>query len=90
MKECFEALTAMHSNKSPGNDGLSKEFYLAFFQTLGSDLLQCLNYSFQEGEMSSSQKQAVVTLIEIRTKGTLNTGDQFPYLMWMLRLFLKY
>ena len=22
MKECFEALTAMHSNKSPGNDGL--------------------------------------------------------------------
>ena len=64
MKECFEALTATHSNKSPCNDGLSKEFYLAFFQTLGSDLIQCLNYSFQEGEMSSSQKQAVITLIE--------------------------
>ena len=27
-------------------------------------LIQCLNYSFQEGEMSSSQKQAVITLIE--------------------------
>ena len=27
MKECFEALTAMDSNTSPGNDGLSKEFY---------------------------------------------------------------
>ena len=64
MKECFEALTAMHSNKSQGNDGLSKEFCLVFFQTLGSDLIQCLNYSFHEGEMSSSQKQAVITLIE--------------------------
>ena len=64
MKEYFEALTVMHSNKSPGNDGLSKEFYLAFFQTLGSDLMQCLNYSFQEGEKSFSQKQAVMTLIE--------------------------
>ena len=68
MKECFEALTALHSNKSPGSDGLSKEFYLAFFQTLGSDLIQCLNYRFQEGEMSSSQKQAVITLIEKKTR----------------------
>ena len=64
MKECFEALTAMHSNTSPGNDGYSKVFYLAFFQTLGSDIIQCLNYSFQEGEMSSSQKQALITLLE--------------------------
>ena len=83
VKECCEALTAIHSNKSSGNDGLSNEFYLAFFQTLGSDLIHCLNYSFQEGDMSSSQKQAVITLIEkkIVTKGILKTGDQFPYLM---------
>ena len=54
----------MYLDKSPGNDDLSKEFYLPFCQNLGSDLIQCLNYSFQEGEMSSSQKQAVITLIE--------------------------
>ena len=59
----------MHSNKSPGNDGLSREFCLAFLQTLGSDIIECLNNSFQEGEMSSSQKQAVIILIEEKGSG---------------------
>ena len=30
MKECFEALTAMHSNRSSGNDGLFKRILLGF------------------------------------------------------------
>ena len=78
IKECFEALTAMHSNKPPGNDGLSKEFCLAFFQTLGSDLIECLNNSFQEGEMSSSQKQAVITLIEKKDQDKRYIKDWRP------------
>ena len=51
-------------NKPPDNDGLSKEFYVCFFDTIGSILMENLNYAFVKGELSSSQRQAVITLIE--------------------------
>ena len=30
LQECWEALTSMQNGKSPGNDGFTKEFYVAF------------------------------------------------------------
>ena len=66
--EVFDALSSMQSNKTPGNDGLSKEFYLAFFDILCPNLLKCLNYAFEVGELSTSQRQAVITLIEKKGK----------------------
>ena len=44
-RECWEALQTMGNNKSPGNDGLSKEFYICFFNEIHSYLLQALNMS---------------------------------------------
>ena len=55
-------------NKSPRNDGLTVEFYLAFWPVFGSLLVQSLNYAFEYGELSNSQKQAVITLVEKRGK----------------------
>ena len=66
LNEIFTALNAMSSNKTPGNDGLTNKFYLAFFDILGSRLLKCLNYAFSAGELPTSQRQAVITLIEKR------------------------
>ena len=51
----------MKNGKSQGNDGPTKEFYTAFFDEL---LLKTFSYSFVKGELSSSQKQAVITLIQ--------------------------
>ena len=64
MKECWEALSAMKSNKSPGDDGITKEFYQHFWAILGNFLVATLNYTFEKGELSVSQKQAAITLIE--------------------------
>ena len=58
----------MGNNKCPGNDGLSKEFYVCFFNEIHSCLLQALNMSFREGQLSSSQKQAAIVLIEKQDK----------------------
>ena len=33
--ECWDALSSRNNNKSPGNDGLSKEFYIGFFRKVG-------------------------------------------------------
>ena len=66
--ECYNALQTCQKNKSPGNDGLTVEFYLAFWPVFGSLLVESLNYAFEYGELSNSQKQAVVTLVEKRGK----------------------
>ena len=40
--ECWEALNAMKNGKSPGNDGLTEEFYVCFLTKLKIVLLQLL------------------------------------------------
>ena len=62
--EVFDALSNMQANKTPGNDSLSKEFDLALFNILCPNLLKCLDYAFEVGELSTSQTQSVITLIE--------------------------
>ena len=54
----------MKNRKSPGNDGLTKEFFICFFGEVAPLLIQSLNYSFIVGELSASQKQAVITSVE--------------------------
>ena len=68
MKECWDALNSMCANKSSGNDGLSKEFYICFFKEIDIYPIQALNHSFSNEQMSNSQRQAVITLIEKKGK----------------------
>ena len=63
--ECYNALQTFQNNKSPGNDGLTVEF--AFWPVFGSLLVESLNYTFEYGELSNSQKHAV-TLVEKKRK----------------------
>ena len=46
------------------HDGLPVELYKMFWAYIGKRLVECFNVSFEKGELSSSQKQAVITLIE--------------------------
>ena len=58
----------MGSSKSPGNDGLTKEFYVCFFKDVGQYLTDALNLSFDYGMLSTSQRQVVITLLEKKGK----------------------
>ena len=62
--ECLSVLRNMPKNKSPGNDGITSEFYLFFWNIIGFFVLEVLNTGLKTGQMSSSQRQAVITLIE--------------------------
>ena len=64
VKECFDTLLTMSNCKSPGNDGLTKEFYVCFWEDLRSLLVDTVDCAFHYGELSTSQRQAVITLIE--------------------------
>lgn len=66
--ECFSVLGTFPQNKTPGNDDLTIEFYLVFWPLFGRLLVDSLNYAFEFGELSSSQKQAIITLIEKKGK----------------------
>ena len=46
VKECFDTLLSMSNGKSPGNDGLTKGFYVCFWEDLSSLFVDTLNYAF--------------------------------------------
>ena len=54
----------MKNDKSPENDGITKEFYEFFWDNIKNSLSNSIKKSFISGELSTSQKQAVIKLIE--------------------------
>ena len=54
----------MEINKSPGNDGLAKEFYKTFWDRVKVPLLVSFKMAFLEKELSTSQEQAEIKLFE--------------------------
>ena len=63
-EECGRIIETFQNNKSPGNDGLPIEFYKSCWDLISKPFIDCVNESFDKEEMSNSQRQAVITLIE--------------------------
>ena len=55
-----------------------KSFMLLFLVNLDLTMLKAFNLFFEKGELSTSQKQAVITLIQekVEMPCRLKTGDQ--------------
>ena len=54
----------MENNKTPGNDGLTKEFYESFWTNIKNTFKNSLRESKTIGSLSISQRQAVIKLLE--------------------------
>ncbi|CAM2112214.1 unnamed protein product [Caretta caretta] len=63
LAEFSEALRRMPTNKSPGMDGLTVEFYRAFWDVLGPDLVTVWAESLQGGVLPLSCRRAVLALV---------------------------
>ena len=89
--ELLISLKSMQNNKTSGNDGLTKELYEAFWNEIKHVFLKSLKQAKEKGQLSISQRQAVIKLIEkkIEIKGTLKTEDQYNYLMLIQKLYQK-
>ena len=60
--ECWQAIQGMANNKSPGLDGLPKEFY-RFFHIIGHQFVEMVNWSFILGELPASQRTSIIPLL---------------------------
>ncbi|CAM2100321.1 unnamed protein product [Caretta caretta] len=63
LAEFSEALRCMPTNKSPGMDELTVEFYRVFWDVLGPDLVTVWAESLQSGVLPLSCRQAVLALL---------------------------
>ena len=73
--ETHEALLGMAKGKFPGSDGLTKEFYVAFWDLLGEVLVNVFNTSLETGLLPFSQREALIALI-------FKKGDRLDHKNW--------
>ena len=76
--EILTSLNSLNLNRSPGYDGLPAEFYIVFFNDIYDMLLDCYHYSFEQGFMSSSQRNGVITLLPKKDKDPLFIKNHRP------------
>ena len=61
--EAHNAVKSMKNNKSPGHDGLGKEFYTKYWYLVGSDLTEVINAVWFAGKLTNTMKEAVISLL---------------------------
>lgn len=73
--ECHAALSRMALRKAPGCDGLLAEFYLKFWNLLGVDLVEVLNFCYWSRSLSLSQQRGI-------TAFSFKKGDRLDPQHW--------
>ena len=62
-KEALDALKNMKNDKSPGPDGFTNNFYKFFWNDIKHFFIRAINYNYELGEMSITQKMGVISII---------------------------
>ena len=63
--ECERALMTMESNKTPGTDGLTSEFYRYFWNAVNKYMVDSFNYGLQHRSLSISQRQGIIQVLSL-------------------------
>ena len=66
--ELKEALKSMKPEKTPGCDGLSREFYLKFIDKVGIPMLNMFKLALIEGKLCATARRGVIQLIPKHNK----------------------
>ena len=76
--ELFNTLKTFPKGKTPGNDGLPSEFYLTFWELFSAMFTAVVTEIYERGEMTVSQRQSVIKLLEKGGKDKLELGNWRP------------
>lgn len=64
LDECHSVLKQFKNNKAPGNDGIPVDFYKKFWPLFGKLMVESFNDSYKTGQLTTSQRQAVISLLD--------------------------
>ena len=62
-KECLKALKDMGTEKTPEAESLPAEFYKVFWNDKSAILIRALNYAYETGQLSVTQRRGIIKLI---------------------------
>lgn len=62
-EEFHSSLKELNKGKAPGSDGITPEFYLAFWDLVKRDFMNSITYSIDQGKLSDQQRTGIITLI---------------------------
>ena len=85
--QCVKTLDTFENGKTPGNDGIPVEFYKSFWGSVGELMTEVFNYSFESGQMSSSQEEAIITLIDKKIRDRMYLENWRP--IFLLNVILN-
>ena len=77
-QELCDVIKSMKMNKTPGFDGLPVEFYIVFWPDICDMMLSSFNFSLQNGMLSSSQRNGIITLLPKKDKDPLQIKNYRP------------
>lgn len=77
-RELLSAVKDLGSNKCPGSDGLTKEFYLKFWDSLQDSYHASLIHSLQTWSLSEEKKVGIITLIPKKDSDRLYLSNWCP------------
>ena len=61
-EELFTALKSLGKDKTPGPDGLTREWYIHFWEKIKQPYLRCVNKIKESGELSEMQKRGAIKI----------------------------
>ena len=87
----LKVLKPIENNKSPGNDGLTKEIHEKFWNEIKHPFMNSIIEEREKKKLSTCQRQAVIKLVEEkeRDKWYIKIGVLSPYQIMTIKLLLK-
>ena len=76
--ELCNAIKTTANGKAPGLDGLPIEFYKVFWVDIKEYFINSINHSYEQGQLSISQKQGIISLIPKKDKNPLHLKNWRP------------
>ena len=67
-KDLYDSMKSIENDNSPGNDGLTKEFYVTFWEDIKATFISSLEQAKDRKELSISQRQAITKLTEKKNR----------------------
>ena len=63
-EECYSSIKSFGKGKTPGIDGITTEFYQKFWYLIKNNFVNSFNMAFTKGQLTETQKLAVIILLD--------------------------